>query len=100
MNNEEIFSLSYEQLLQVTEEHITEFLVNRNGEDYALAPVRACDTLDFWNTLAIRGWPGLPDVERVNSDFNLLISLISKFRKENALPSVTSPARRRCRDGG
>lgn len=76
------FSLSYEQLLQATEDEIKKCDLHPSSEHYIQQLTKAHDVLHFWHSLVMRGYPGLPDVERVNGDFKRLASLM-KLRPED-----------------
>ncbi|WP_391488850.1 hypothetical protein [Leclercia tamurae] len=82
MDQELNFSLSYEQLLQVTEDEIKKCDLRMGSERYVQHLTKAHDVLHFWHKLVMRGYPGLPDVERVNGDFQRLASLM-KLRPED-----------------
>lgn len=70
------FSLSYEQLLQETEERIKKYDLNKTGKHYAHNFIMACDLRSFWHTLAVKGYLGIPDVERIDADWARLDALI------------------------
>ncbi|KNC93368.1 hypothetical protein GM30_04895 [Trabulsiella odontotermitis] len=83
-DDELIFSLSYEQLLQVTEEQIKTCNLSKNGEHYVEGLTKAHDFLHFWHTLAMRGYPEMPDFECLSRDFKYLASLIPPHKREDA----------------
>lgn len=84
MENELNFSLSYEQLLQVTEDEIKRCDLRQDGERYVQELTRAHDLLHFWHTLVMCGYSRLHDVERVNRDFEHLASLMKARPEKDA----------------
>ena len=58
MDEKEVpFSLSYEQLTRIAEEHIRECELNSQGAKYISESARAGAVLSFWYELAITGAP-------------------------------------------
>jgi hypothetical protein len=57
MDNEVTFSLSYEQLTRVAEEHIREYELYSQGAKYISEPSKAGAVLSLWYELAITGAP-------------------------------------------
>lgn len=84
MEQELNFSLSYEQLLLVTEEQIKQCDLSQSGDRYVRELTKAHDLLHFWHMLVMRGYPVLPDVERVNRDFKHLASLMDSHKGKDA----------------
>ncbi|KEA50695.1 hypothetical protein DT73_21825 [Mangrovibacter sp. MFB070] len=84
MDNDVTFSLSYELLLEVTENEIKRCDLRQGTDHYVQALTKAHDLLHFWHTLVMRGYPLLPDVERVNRDFQYLASLMKAGKGEDA----------------
>ncbi|MEP8981170.1 hypothetical protein ABKW25_20900 (plasmid) [Enterobacter hormaechei] len=77
MDEKEVnFSLSYEQLLQETETQIKKRNLSRTGEFYVHEKIMASDILMFWHSLALRGYQGIPDSERINADWQRLNAYI------------------------
>ncbi|HFW3213566.1 TPA: hypothetical protein ACIBFO_004455, partial [Salmonella enterica subsp. enterica serovar Weltevreden] len=79
MAHEMTFSLSYEQLLQETEDQIKKCDL-REAEPYYLQELnKARDFLAFWHRLALKGQAGTPDArsyERIDADRERLDALI------------------------
>lgn len=80
MDNELTFSLSYEQLLQVTEDEIKKCDLSKEGPYYTTELSKASDFLHFWHRLANRGYSGVGDYKRIEADWQHLQTLI--FKKE------------------
>ncbi len=57
MDNEVTFSLSYNQLTRVAEEHIRECELDSQGAKYISESNKASAILSFWYELAINGAP-------------------------------------------
>ncbi|HBS5970809.1 TPA: hypothetical protein ACJ2PE_003916 [Klebsiella pneumoniae] len=57
MDNEVTFSLSYEQLTRVAEEHIRECELDSQGAKYISESAKAGAVLSLWFELAIHGAP-------------------------------------------
>ncbi|WP_336654217.1 hypothetical protein [Leclercia adecarboxylata] len=76
------FSLSYEQLFQEAEDQIKRCDLRQGDDRYVQELTKAHNVLHFWHSLVMRGYPGLPDVDRVNGDFKRLASLM-KLRPED-----------------
>ncbi|EAM2866861.1 hypothetical protein AHS81_24705 [Salmonella enterica] len=80
MDEKEVnFSLSYEQLLQETEELIKKYDLNKTGEHYAHNYIMARDILSFWHRLVLKGKTGPADAsiyERIEADWERLDALI------------------------
>ncbi|VGQ09514.1 hypothetical protein SB5439_04732 [Klebsiella variicola] len=76
MDNEVTFSLSYEQLLHETEKQIKKRNLIRTGEFYVHEKIMANDILMFWHSLALRGYQGIPDTERIDTDWQRLNTYI------------------------
>ncbi|EAV4528678.1 hypothetical protein CSM15_003342 [Salmonella enterica subsp. diarizonae] len=77
MDEKEVnFSLSYEQLLQETEKQIKKRNLSRTGEFYVHEKIMANDILMFWHSLALRGYQGIPDTERIDTDWQRLNACI------------------------
>lgn len=78
MDNKTEFSLSYEQLLQETEESIRKSDLSKDGPHYPEELSRATDFLHLWYRLAIRGCSGTGDDERIEADWKRLYVLVFK----------------------
>ena len=77
MDEKEVnFSLSYEQLLRETEAQIKKRNLSRTGEFYVHEKIMANDILMFWHSLALRGYQGIPDTERIDADWQRLNAYI------------------------
>lgn len=59
MDEEMLFSLSYEQMTQMAEEEIRQCDFRRDGTHYVWEVNKAQDILRFWYLLALRGHTGL-----------------------------------------
>lgn len=81
MDNEVTFSLSYEQLLEETEESIQKCDLSKDGPHYPEELSKATDLLHFWNRLANRGYSGVGDYERIEADWKRLHALV--FKRED-----------------
>ncbi|HHC2742290.1 hypothetical protein ACJWVH_25290 [Klebsiella pneumoniae] len=77
MDDEMMFSLSYEQMTQMAEEEINQCDFRRDGTHYVWEVNKAHDILRFWYLLALRGHTGLATT-RVESDYKRLKTLISQ----------------------
>ncbi|ELW1648925.1 hypothetical protein NTH58_004022 [Enterobacter oligotrophicus] len=78
MDEKEVnFSLSYEQLLQEAEAQIKKCDLNKTGEHYVAEWLKARAFMSFWHTLALKGYPGTPDIERIDADWARLEALAS-----------------------
>lgn len=71
------FSLSYEQLLQEAQEQIKKCDLTKSGEHYAAEWLKARALMSFWHTLALKGWPGIPDTVRIDADWARLEVLVN-----------------------
>ncbi|EAB5865429.1 hypothetical protein BXE85_15410 [Salmonella enterica subsp. enterica] len=79
MDNEVTFSLSFEQLLQETEDQIKKCDLREAGPYYLQELNKARDFLAFWHRLALKGQAGTPDArsyERIDADWEPLDALI------------------------
>lgn len=81
MDRELKFSLSYEQLLQETEERIKQYVSNKTGLLDLDERNKARDLLSFWHKLALLGnrYAATPDpemYERIDADWEHLDALI------------------------
>lgn len=81
MVNEVTFSLSYDQLTQITEEEIKKRVIRYDRKESFQELSRASDILRFWFVLAMRGYPGILDMEFVEADRLRLENLI-RHRRE------------------
>ncbi|MDR0176291.1 hypothetical protein [Enterobacter sichuanensis] len=70
------FSLSYNQLFQAAEAEIKKCDLRQSGRCYAIEIDRASVIVRFWFLLALRGYSGLPDMERIEVDMQRLEELI------------------------
>jgi hypothetical protein len=77
MDKKVTFSLSYEQLIQETEEQIKKCGLNKTGEHFVPEWLKARTLLAFWHSLALKGCPGIPDTGRIDADWQRLDALIS-----------------------
>ncbi|HHT5672942.1 TPA: hypothetical protein ACTZF8_002865 [Raoultella ornithinolytica] len=84
MDEEMMFSLSYELLTQKTEEEIRKCDLRQDGPYYIQELNRASDILRFWFILAMSGYPGVPDMERIDADRLRLEGLIRGLRETMA----------------
>ena len=84
MDEEMMFSLSYELLTQKTEEEIRKCDLRQDGTYYVQELNRASDILRFWFILAMSGYPGVPDMERIDADRLRLEGLIRGLRETMA----------------
>lgn len=71
------FSLSYEHLFQEAEAQIKKCDLNKTGEHYAAEWLKARAFMSFWHNLALKGYPGTPDIERIDADWARLEALAS-----------------------
>lgn len=78
MDQERNFSLSYEQLTRIAEEHIRECELDSQGAKYISESAKAGAILSFWYGLALQGYPGTTMDERVDADRQRLHALIHK----------------------
>ena len=80
MDEKEVnFSLSYEQLTRIAEEHIRECNLDRHSETYISGATEAANLLGFWYELVINGYASLEDEQRkdlIEADFRCLKKLI------------------------
>ncbi|MDV0592771.1 hypothetical protein RZP54_27980 [Raoultella ornithinolytica] len=83
MDDEMMFSLSYEQMTQMAEEEIKQCDFRRDGTHYVWEVNKAHDILRFWYLLALRGHTGLATT-RVEADYKRLKTLISRKRLATA----------------
>lgn len=84
MDEEMTFSLSYELLTQKAEEEIRKCDLRLDGPYYVQELNRASDILRFWFILAMSGYPGVPDMERIDADRLRLEGLIHALREIRA----------------
>ncbi|HAT3916023.1 TPA: hypothetical protein I9Y38_005566 [Klebsiella oxytoca] len=84
MDEEMMFSLSYELLTQKTEEEIRKRDLRQDGPYYVQELNRSSDILRFWFILAMSGYPGVPDMERIDADRQRLEGLIRGLREISA----------------
>ncbi|MCS3490830.1 hypothetical protein NFL61_23080 (plasmid) [Enterobacter ludwigii] len=84
MDQELNFSLSYELLMQKTEDEIRKCDLRQDGCHYVQELNRASDLLRFWFILAMSGYPGVPDMERIDADRQRLEGLIHGLREARA----------------
>lgn len=84
MEQEVTFSLSYELLTQKAEEEIRKCDLRQDGPYYVQELSRASDILRFWFILAMGGYPGVPDMERIDADRQRLEGLIHAIRETRA----------------
>ena len=83
MDEKEVnFSLSYELLTRTAEQEIRKCDRRQDCSDYALELSRASDILRFWFILALGGYPGIPDMDRIDADRLRLEGLIRGLRED------------------
>ncbi|MGJ5910093.1 hypothetical protein [Enterobacter sp. J706] len=82
MDQELNFSLSYELLTRTAEQEIRKCDSRQDCSDYALELSRASDILRFWFILALGGYPGIPDMDRIDADRLRLEGLIRGLRED------------------
>lgn len=79
MDQELNFSLSYEQLLQETEEQIKKCELSKEGRYFIQELNKARDVLAFWHRLALKGQTGPADArmyECIDAGWDRLDALI------------------------
>jgi hypothetical protein len=79
MDQEQNFSLSYEQLTRVAEQRIQECKLDSKGLDYICASTQAGAILNFWYELAINGYASMNALKRkelIDADHQRLRNLI------------------------
>ncbi|WP_172687044.1 hypothetical protein [Enterobacter asburiae] len=85
MDEEMMFSFSYELLTQEAEEEIRKCDLRQDGPYYVQELNRAPDILRFWFILAMGGYPRVPDMERIDDvDRQRLEGLIHALRETRA----------------
>ena len=65
MDEERVFSLSYEQLIRFAEKHIRECNLDSQGVIYLRESARAGAVLIFWHELAINGYASMNAIKRL-----------------------------------
>ncbi|KFX11057.1 hypothetical protein KCQ_05221 [Pectobacterium atrosepticum ICMP 1526] len=79
MDEQQTFSLSYEQLTQLAETRIREFDLDIGGIIYVRESAQAAAILSFWYQLALNGYDPLNDRQRkkcIEADHERLKKLI------------------------
>ncbi len=79
MDEERVFSLSYEQLTRFAEQRIRECNLDSQGVIYLCESARAGAVLIFWHELAINGYASMNAIKRqelIDADFQRLRKLI------------------------
>lgn len=79
MNEERVFSLSYEQLTRFAEKRIRECNLDSQGAIYLCESAKAGAVLIFWHELAINGYVSMNAIKRqdlIDADFQRLRNLI------------------------
>lgn len=79
MDQEQNFSLSYEQLTRFAEERIRECKLDSEGLEYITASTQASTVLIFWHELAINGYGSMNAIKRrelIDADHQRLSKLI------------------------
>ena len=75
MNEERVFSLSYEQLTRFAEKRIRECNLDSQGAIYLCESAKAGAVLIFWHELAINGYASMNAIKRL-ADHQRLRNLI------------------------
>ncbi|AXC75090.1 hypothetical protein B5864_19285 [Salmonella enterica] len=79
MDEERVFSLSYEQLTRFAEQRIRECKLDSEGLDYICESTKAGAILSFWYELAINGYASMNALKRkelIDADNQRLRNLI------------------------
>ena len=79
MDEERVFSLSYEQLTRFAEKRIRECNLDSQGAIYLCESAKAGAVLIFWHELAINGYASMNAIKRqelIDADFQRLRNLI------------------------
>ena len=79
MDHEETFSLSYEQLTQFAEKHISESNLDSQGVIYISESAKAGAVLSLWYELALNGYASMNAINRkelIDADHQRLRKLI------------------------
>lgn len=79
MDEERVFSLSYEQLTRFAERRIRECNLTASGAIYLCESAKAGAVLIFWHELAINGYASMNAIKRqelIDADFQRLRKLI------------------------
>lgn len=79
MDEERVFSLSYEQLTRFAERRIRECNLDSQGAIYLCESAKAGAVLIFWHELAINGYASMNAIKRqelIDADFQRLRKLI------------------------
>jgi len=79
MDEERMFSLSYEQLTRFAERRIRECNLDSQGAIYLCESAKAGAVLIFWHELAINGYASMNAIKRpelIDADFQRLRKLI------------------------
>ena len=79
MDQEQNFSLSYEQLTRFAEEHIRECKLDSEGVIYISESAKAGAVLSLWYELAINGYASMNAIQRkalIDADHQRLRKLI------------------------
>lgn len=79
MDEERVFSLSYEQLTRFAERRIRECNLDSQGTIYLCESAKAGAVLIFWHELAINGYASMNAIKRqelIDTDFQRLRKLI------------------------
>ncbi|MFX2610918.1 hypothetical protein [Enterobacter mori] len=84
MEQELAFSLSYELLTRTAEQEIRKCALHLDRPHHAPELNSASDILRFWFILALSGYPGVPDMERIDADRQRLEGLLRGLRESRA----------------
>ena len=79
MDEERVFSLSYEQLTRFAEKRIRECNLDSQGVTYLCESAKAVAVLIFWHELAINGYASMNAIKRqeiIDADHQRLRKLI------------------------
>lgn len=79
MDEERVFSLSYEQLTRFAEQRIRECKLDNEGLDYICESTKAGAILSFWYELVINGYVSMNAIKRkelIDADHQRLRNLI------------------------
>ena len=79
MDEERVFSLSYEQLTRFVEQRIRKCNLDSQGVTYLCESAKAGSVLIFWHELAINGYSSMNAIKRqelIDADFQRLRNLI------------------------
>ncbi len=81
MDEERVFSLSYEQLTRFAERRIRECNLDSQGAIYLCESAKAGAVLIFWHELAINGYASMNAIKRqelIDAEFQRLMRIFMK----------------------